>query len=100
MYASNQSSSLSLQGSAFMDKLETKILFAIIMVCLCLLTTVGNIVVIWNFRKASLVGNLFIISLAFADLIVGCFVMPLASVYAITEVWILSKLFQLKFKMK
>ena len=58
----------------FMDKLETKILFALLMACLCLITTFGNILVIWKFRKASLVGNLFIISLAFADLIVGCFV--------------------------
>jgi hypothetical protein len=36
------------------------------------------------------VGNLFIISLACADLIVGCVVMPLATVYAITEIWTLS----------
>jgi hypothetical protein len=38
------------------------------------------------------VGNLFIVSLACADLIVGVFVMPLAGIYAITEDWIMSKL--------
>ncbi|UJR28020.1 hypothetical protein I4U23_009279 [Adineta vaga] len=33
------------------------------------------------------VGNLFILSLATADLIVGCFVMPIAGIYAIMERW-------------
>ncbi|CAF1586000.1 unnamed protein product, partial [Didymodactylos carnosus] len=33
------------------------------------------------------VGNLFILSLATADLIVGCFVMPIAGIYAIMESW-------------
>ena len=32
-------------------------------------------------------GNLFILSLATADLIVGCFVMPIAGIYAIMEKW-------------
>lgn len=39
----------------FMDKLKTKIVFAIIMGCLCFITTVGNICVIYRFRKASFV---------------------------------------------
>lgn len=37
------------------------------------------------------VGNLFILSLASADLIVGCFVMPLAGIYAIMEEWKMGK---------
>lgn len=41
---------------------------------------------------------MFIISLAVADLIVGSFVMPLATIYAITEVWTMSKLLKLKKK--
>ncbi len=72
------------------DKLETKIIFAIIMFTLCFVTTIGNICVIYRYRKASMVGNLFIISLAFADLIVGCFVMPMAGIYAIKKTWTMS----------
>ena len=34
---------------------------------------------------------MFIISLAIADLIVGSFVMPVATIYAINDVWIFSK---------
>lgn len=36
-------------------------------------------------------GNLFIISLAIADLIVGSFVMPMATIYAVTEKWTFGK---------
>ncbi len=72
------------------DTLETKIIFAIIMITLCLVTTVGNICVIYRYRKASMVGNLFIISLACADLIVGCFVMPMAGIYAVKKTWTMS----------
>lgn len=78
------------EKSRLMEKIEVKILFAIIMGTLCFVTTFGNICVIYRYRKASLVGNLFIISLACADLIVGCFVMPLAGIYAITSVWTMS----------
>ncbi|CAF0739109.1 unnamed protein product [Brachionus calyciflorus] len=70
-----------------MDRTEIKILFGVLMGALCVITTVGNIAVIYKYRKASRVGNLFIMSLAFADLIVGLFVMPVATLYAITEVW-------------
>jgi hypothetical protein len=37
------------------DKLEIKVLFGIIMVALCLITSVGNICVIYRYRKASMV---------------------------------------------
>ena len=40
-----------------MDKLEIKILFGIIMAILCLLTTIGNIIVIIRFRKGSFVSK-------------------------------------------
>ena len=45
----------------FMDKLKTKIVFAIIMGCLCFITTVGNICVIYRFRKASFVSIITLI---------------------------------------
>jgi hypothetical protein len=46
------------------------------------------------------VGNLFIISLAVADLIVGCFVMPIASIYAVTDKWQMSKFDHWKHQIK
>ncbi|CAF1534176.1 unnamed protein product [Rotaria magnacalcarata] len=58
-----------------------------IFICLCLLTMTGNLLVLITFRRIRTVGNLFILSLATADLIVGCFVMPIAGIYAITEKW-------------
>jgi len=73
------------------EKTEFKIVFGITMGTLCFVTVIGNLLAIYRYRKASLVGNLFIISLACADLIVGCFVMPVASVYTITKTWNLSK---------
>ncbi|RNA39437.1 histamine H1 receptor [Brachionus plicatilis] len=85
MNKSNQSEKIRL-----MDLNEIRILFGIIMGALCFVTIFGNIIVIYKYRKTSMVGNLFIISLACADLIVGIFVMPLATVYAINDVWILS----------
>ncbi len=36
---------------------------------------------------------MFILSLATADLIVGCFVMPIAGIYAIMEKWNMGMLF-------
>ncbi|CAF3357590.1 unnamed protein product [Rotaria socialis] len=58
-----------------------------IFICLCLLTITGNLLVLIIFRRIRTVGNLFILSLATADLIVGCFVMPIAGIYAIMEKW-------------
>ncbi len=82
--------------SRLMHRNEVKVLFGVIMGTLCLITTFGNICVIYRYRKASMVGNLFIISLAIADLIVGVFVMPLATIYAITEIWTMCK-FKIEF---
>lgn len=72
------------------DQLTTltyTITFGFICACLCFLTITGNLLVLITFRRMRTVGNLFILSLATADLIVGCFVMPLAGIYAIMERW-------------
>ncbi|CAF1273156.1 unnamed protein product [Rotaria sordida] len=67
--------------------LTYKIGWGFIFMCLCLLTITGNLLVLVTFRRIRTVGNLFILSLATADLIVGCFVMPIAGIYAIMEKW-------------
>ncbi|CAF4860592.1 unnamed protein product [Rotaria sp. Silwood1] len=67
--------------------LPYKISLGFIFICLCLLTITGNLLVLVTFRRIRTVGNLFILSLATADLIVGCFVMPIAGIYAIMEEW-------------
>ncbi|CAF0938577.1 unnamed protein product [Adineta steineri] len=67
--------------------LTYKISMGFICACLCLLTITGNLFVLITFRRIRKVGNLFILSLATADLIVGCFVMPIAGIYAIMEKW-------------
>ena len=87
---------LEFNKSLFMENANVNILFTVIMGSLCVLTTIGNLCVIYQYRDLSYVGNLFINSLACADLIVGCFVMPLASIYAVTNVWSLSRI---KFKL-
>ncbi|CAF0900219.1 unnamed protein product [Adineta ricciae] len=63
------------------------IIFGLICAFLCFLTISGNLIVLSSFRRMRTVGNLFILSLATADLIVGCFVMPIAGIYAIMEKW-------------
>ena len=45
-------------STRLMDKYEVKILFAILMATLCLITTFGNICVIFRYRKASMVNKL------------------------------------------
>ncbi|CAF3368799.1 unnamed protein product [Rotaria sp. Silwood1] len=63
------------------------IIFGFVCAFLCFLTITGNLLVLITFRRMRTVGNLFILSLATADLIVGCFVMPIAGIYAIIEKW-------------
>ncbi|CAF1676067.1 unnamed protein product [Rotaria magnacalcarata] len=63
------------------------IIFGFVCAFLCFLTITGNLLVLITFRRIKTVGNLFILSLATADLIVGCFVMPIAGIYAIMEKW-------------
>uniref|UniRef100_A0A8D0G3K1 Histamine H1 receptor n=1 Tax=Sphenodon punctatus TaxID=8508 RepID=A0A8D0G3K1_SPHPU len=59
-----------------------------------LVTVVMNILVLYAVkteRKLHTVGNLYIISLSFADLIVGVAVMPLNIVYLLKDEWILGR---------
>ncbi len=39
------------QSSSLMNKIEIKIIFGIIMVSLCLITTIGNLIVIYKYKK-------------------------------------------------
>lgn len=58
---------------------------------LCLLTIIGNAMVLHAVRtekSLQTVSNMFIVSLAIADLIVGAVVMPMSAVYIYTEEWI------------
>lgn len=75
----------------WLERTEIKLILALIMTALCCVTIIGNLCAIYRFRKASLVGNLFIISLACADLVVGCFVMPVAGIYALSIKWTFSE---------
>lgn len=53
----NNTTLLNGSDNRFIDKLQAKIVFAIIMGCLCFITTIGNICVIYRFRKASFVST-------------------------------------------
>jgi hypothetical protein len=46
---------LSTSNYRLMDKTEVKLLFGLLMGTLCLITTIGNICVIYRYRKASMV---------------------------------------------
>ncbi len=39
------------QSSSLMNKIEIKIIFGVIMVSLCLITTIGNLIVIYKYKK-------------------------------------------------
>ncbi|NXG36246.1 HRH1 protein, partial [Dromaius novaehollandiae] len=57
-----------------------------------LITIVMNILVLWAVKtekKLQTVGNLYIVSLSIADLIVGAAVMPLNIVYLVNHTWLL-----------
>ncbi|XP_064485285.1 histamine H1 receptor-like [Ornithodoros turicata] len=57
---------------------------------LCIMTLVGNAMVLHAIRterRLQTVSNMFIMSLAIADLTVGLIVMPISSAYAITGTW-------------
>ncbi len=61
--SNNQSS------NRLMDKNEIKILFGIIMGTLCLVTTIGNLCVIYRYRKASMVIFYFSLTLIYSMII-------------------------------
>lgn len=70
-------------------------ILAIILVMLMLTTAVGNLFVIVAIlieRNLRTIGNYLVLSLAIADLLVACLVMPLAGIYQILERWTLGVL--------
>lgn len=56
-------------SNRLMDKNEIKILFGIIMGTLCLVTTIGNLCVIYRYRKASMVIFYFSLTLIYSMII-------------------------------
>ncbi|XP_013418270.1 5-hydroxytryptamine receptor 1B [Lingula anatina] len=57
---------------------------------LCLFTAIGNAGVLYAVkteRRLQTVSNMFIVSLAVSDLIVGAIVMPISATYILTEDW-------------
>ncbi|KAH7636481.1 hypothetical protein HUG17_10451 [Dermatophagoides farinae] len=85
-----QSSSSSFDG--FTNNLAFLVPLSICLLTLSLLTFFGNAMVVHAIRterKLHTVSNMFILSLAIADLIVGLMVMPLSSTYVIFGDWIL-----------
>ncbi|CAF2686178.1 unnamed protein product [Rotaria sp. Silwood2] len=72
-------------------------LIIIIIICslMCILTIVGNLVVILAVslvRKLQTASNILIVSLAVSDIFVGLFIMPLALVLEISGTWILGSI--------
>nr|QVK45645.1 G protein-coupled receptor [Proales similis] len=62
---------------------------------LCILTTVGNLLVIVAFRKnpkLTTTNNYFLVSLAVADLAIGIISMPISTFYFYMEEWVLGEL--------
>ena len=71
------------------------ITLALILIMLILTTAIGNLFVIVAIlieRNLRTIGNYLVISLAFADLLVACLVMPPAGIYLILDRWTLGKL--------
>ncbi|OAD61065.1 5-hydroxytryptamine receptor 2A [Eufriesea mexicana] len=78
----NQAGNSSTDGSGFTD--PSTILTALVLGLLILVTVVGNLFVIAAIlleRNLQSVANYLIVSLAVADLMVACLVMPLGAVY-------------------
>ncbi|CAB3381495.1 Hypothetical predicted protein [Cloeon dipterum] len=73
-------------------ELSLAVPMGVAMYLLSLLTVVGNAMVLHAIRterRLQTVSNMFIMSLAAADLTVGAIVMPISSVYALTGRWVL-----------
>ncbi|XP_059393641.1 histamine H1 receptor-like [Carassius carassius] len=72
-----------------------KVVLGILLGTLSLLTVIMNLLVLFAVRKERTlhtVGNLYIVSLSIADLIVGATVMPLNLVYLLEDEWKLGRL--------
>ncbi len=77
----------------FIDILLQKILLGCLLFSISIFTVTGNLLVLYAIRtEKSLrtVSNLFILSLAFADLAVGLCVMPLSAANIIAGRWLFS----------
>lgn len=84
----SQAANSSSEGLAFSD--ASIILRALVLGLLILVTVVGNLFVIAAIlleRNLQSVANYLIVSLAVADLMVACLVMPLGAVYEINSGW-------------
>ena len=72
------------------DVLFRKILLGLLLLSLSIFTVCGNLLVLYAIRTEKhlrTVSNLFILSLAFADLVVGLLVMPLSAANIIAGEW-------------
>ncbi|KAG8194961.1 hypothetical protein JTE90_021422 [Oedothorax gibbosus] len=81
---------------------QAKVYWALVMIPLPLVAVIGNILVILSvYKEKNLQSatNYFIVSLAFADLLVAAVVMPFA-VYVLVSRFEIYWLFQFKFKFK
>ena len=90
--ASAYSSSIfdSLNVSLYLS-LNRGILMAILLGTISLFTIVGNLMVIWaifNYRPLHNVQNMYLVSLAVADILVAVLVMPFNVVYNLLDKWI------------
>ncbi|UJR13451.1 hypothetical protein I4U23_000465 [Adineta vaga] len=82
-----------IESSSFtipIHSLIRKILLGCLLFSLAIFTILGNLLILYAIRtekRLRTVSNLFILSLAFADLVVGIFVMPLSAANIITGQW-------------
>jgi len=86
---SNQSNNTN-SSQLVLDQLIIKIPLGCLLFGLSLITIFGNLLVFYAIRtekRLRTVSNLFILSLAFADLIVGFIVMPLSTVHILVGQW-------------
>lgn len=86
---SNQSNNTN-SSKLVLDQLIIKIPLGCLLFGLSLITIFGNLLVFYAIRtekRLRTVSNLFILSLAFADLIVGFIVMPLSTVHILVGQW-------------
>jgi len=77
-------------SKTFVDILVRKILLGCLLLSLSIFTIFGNLLVLYAIRtekRLRTVSNLFILSLAFADLVVGVIVMPLSAANIIVGQW-------------
>lgn len=77
-------------GTGYLDNLPLAVPLGLGLCSLSLLTFLGNAMVVHAIRterKLRTVSNMFILSLAIADLTVGLIVMPISSAYVLTGDW-------------